>query len=285
MRPSGGVAHFAAHDGNGNVIGLVDGGTGQESARYEYDPFGNTIRLSGTGTIAKDNPFRFSTKRTERESGLVLYEYRPYSTAFGRWPNRDPIEENGGANLYGFVRNAPSISIDRWGLCEANAVRNVKCTPHVSDWLSNPTLDGGKDELMQAVGDVDKLSIMMSFAATVGAAGKGAVKFVEQSIENHAGNNSTPDAQKVAAALLQSLTEGRGNGGGWSLYTKIEYEECVPFCVLFSRWRKGSGTDWKEYVAAGVDGKGLFETKIDAYKFAKKACDLHLEEFRISRKQ
>src|SRR5688572_18262174 len=40
-------SHFAAYDGNGNVMALVDGSTGVSSARYEYDPFGQTIRASG----------------------------------------------------------------------------------------------------------------------------------------------------------------------------------------------------------------------------------------------
>ena len=86
MRPLDGAAHFAVMDGNGNVAGLVDGSSGTFSARYEYDPFGNIIRMTGTGTIAKDNPFRFSTKRTDETTDLVLYEYRPYSPTLGRWP-------------------------------------------------------------------------------------------------------------------------------------------------------------------------------------------------------
>src|SRR4030095_12001828 len=53
------------------------------------DPFGNTIALTGTGTIARDNPFRFSTKRTEENTELVLYEYRAYSPSLGRWSSRD----------------------------------------------------------------------------------------------------------------------------------------------------------------------------------------------------
>jgi RHS repeat-associated protein len=51
--------------------------------------------MTGTGTIARDNPFRFSTKRTEDNTDLVLYEYRPYSPSLGRWPSRDPIREGG----------------------------------------------------------------------------------------------------------------------------------------------------------------------------------------------
>jgi len=35
------------------------------------------------------------------------------------WPSRDPIGERGGLNVYGFVRNAPTLSYDRLGLeCE-----------------------------------------------------------------------------------------------------------------------------------------------------------------------
>ena len=33
------------------------------------------------------------------------YTYRYYDPATGRWPSRDPIEEDGGDNLYGFVGN------------------------------------------------------------------------------------------------------------------------------------------------------------------------------------
>ena len=33
------------------------------------------------------------------------YGYRYYDPATGRWPSRDPIEDEGGVNLYGFVAN------------------------------------------------------------------------------------------------------------------------------------------------------------------------------------
>jgi YD repeat-containing protein len=48
MKPSGGAAHFAAYDGNGNVVALVDGSAGTASANYEYGVFGETIRATGT---------------------------------------------------------------------------------------------------------------------------------------------------------------------------------------------------------------------------------------------
>jgi len=56
--------------------------------------------------MAKPNPFRFSTKYQDDETDLLYYGHRYYNASTGRWPNRDPIEEQGGLNVYGFVRNA-----------------------------------------------------------------------------------------------------------------------------------------------------------------------------------
>ena len=39
--------HFFCYDGNGNVTALVNATDGTESARYEYDPFGQTLRATG----------------------------------------------------------------------------------------------------------------------------------------------------------------------------------------------------------------------------------------------
>ncbi len=108
--------HFPAYDGNGNVMALVSDVSGGPvlTARYEYDPFGNELRRSGTH--AENNPWRFSTKWTDRESGLSYYGYRFYDPVRGRWLNRDPIGEEGGLNLYGFVTNDPFNQWDYLGM-------------------------------------------------------------------------------------------------------------------------------------------------------------------------
>jgi hypothetical protein len=41
-----------------------------------------------------------------------------YDSNLGRWTNRDPIEEEGGINLYTFVENHPVSGIDPFGLAE-----------------------------------------------------------------------------------------------------------------------------------------------------------------------
>jgi hypothetical protein len=42
-----------------------------------------------------------------------FYGYRYYDPVTGRWPSRDPIEEEGGINLYGFVGND---GVNKWDL-------------------------------------------------------------------------------------------------------------------------------------------------------------------------
>jgi RHS repeat-associated protein len=62
--------------------------------------------------MSKKNPLRFSTKFTDNESGLLYYGHRYYNPSTGRWPNRDPLGERGGKNLYNFVSNNPQGIID-----------------------------------------------------------------------------------------------------------------------------------------------------------------------------
>lgn len=55
--------------------------------------------------------------KTKAFEGVVMYYgYRFYDPETGRWPSRDPIQEGGGVNLYGFVFNMPLSWIDRLGL-------------------------------------------------------------------------------------------------------------------------------------------------------------------------
>jgi RHS repeat-associated protein len=114
VKPAGVPAHFPAYDLNGNIIGLVDGSDGSTSAIYEYAPFGEVLRA--TGPISRENPFRFSTKYQDDETGLNYYGYRYYSASLGRWLNEDPLAEAGGMNLFGFVANDSVNRIDPLGL-------------------------------------------------------------------------------------------------------------------------------------------------------------------------
>ena len=106
------------YDSNGNVGQLVDLGAASAGtsvvAHYEYDPYGKVA--SQSGAYANTNPFRFSTKYFDAESGLSDFGRRYYHAGLGRWLNRDPIGEPGGLNLYAYVENEPLNHWDSVGL-------------------------------------------------------------------------------------------------------------------------------------------------------------------------
>ncbi len=110
MRQSGQDYHYL-YDGKGNVSAVIDS-TQTVVASYRYDSFGRLTTQSGT----LDQPYRFSTKQYLADVGLNYYGYRFYSSAMGRWLNRDPLGEVGGINLYAFVQNDPVNLIDQFGL-------------------------------------------------------------------------------------------------------------------------------------------------------------------------
>lgn len=114
--------YFYAYDGNGNVSTLVSATGGSVSAQYEYGPFGEVIR--STGPMAEVNPFRFSTKYQDDETGLCYYGYRYDDPSTGRWINRDPSEEDGGIGIYAFVANDPADWVDSSGTARRPSTGN-----------------------------------------------------------------------------------------------------------------------------------------------------------------
>ena len=118
-----GTWYFPLYDNNGNVTDYVSE-TGEVVASYAYDAFGRT--LSATGSMASVFPFRFSTKYYDAETGLYYYGYRYYSRELGRWITRDPIEEDGGDNLYAFCGNNSLVKCDFMGCSDRGTVEELK---------------------------------------------------------------------------------------------------------------------------------------------------------------
>ena len=97
------------HDVTKNVW-EVFGPSGYVRTSYDYAPFG---AVSATGDVTQ--PFQWSSEFYDSELGLVYYNYRHYSPTDGRWLSRDPIEEEGGRNLYAISENKPIYKWDVLG--------------------------------------------------------------------------------------------------------------------------------------------------------------------------
>jgi RHS repeat-associated protein len=74
--------------------------------------------VKGTPSSAKPkNIHTFLKAKTIDDTDLSrYYGYRWYDPVTGRWPSRDPIEEQGGINLYGFLENDGLDAIEYLGL-------------------------------------------------------------------------------------------------------------------------------------------------------------------------
>ncbi len=100
-------------DGLGNITAVFNAATGQMVARYDYGPFGETLRVSGEADAC---PFRWQTRWYDGESGHYYFLHRYYDPRLGRWLSRDPIGEAGGFNLYAYCGNDPVNRHDPLGL-------------------------------------------------------------------------------------------------------------------------------------------------------------------------
>jgi RHS repeat-associated protein len=58
----------------------------------------------------------------DQRGHVAFYGYRWYDPVTGRWPSRDPIEEEGGVNLYGFVGNDGMNWVDALGQAKIKIV-------------------------------------------------------------------------------------------------------------------------------------------------------------------
>jgi RHS repeat-associated protein len=121
-------------------------GDGKVAVAYEYGPFGETVRAAvdpGLSAALRQElatqPFRFSTKFTDGETGLVYYGLRYYDPGLGRFLNRDPLGEAGGENLYAFVGNGPVNRLDVLGAWWKDSEGNWHPTNH----RRSDTTEGG----------------------------------------------------------------------------------------------------------------------------------------------
>jgi len=113
MTENSGTSSYYHADGNGNVTMLINAYQ-IPVAKAEYGPYGNFLSLSGPKTGV--NFYWFSSKPIHWQSGKYDYLLRWYIPDLDRWPNRDPIQEQGGINLYAYVNNSPISLYDPFGL-------------------------------------------------------------------------------------------------------------------------------------------------------------------------
>jgi RHS repeat-associated protein len=142
MRRGGYISYYHA-DGLGSVTSLTNTNA-QPVATYVYDSFGNT-----TATEGIFNPFRYTGREQDPETGLYYYRARYYDPSIGRFVSEDPIRFFAGMNFYEYGFNDPVDSTDPSGLdtlqCERplNMPHSKDLPPHVLLYSTNEQAGAG----------------------------------------------------------------------------------------------------------------------------------------------
>ena len=95
-------------DGLGTITSLSSG-AGALAQTYTFDSFGKQTASSGSLT----NPFQYTARESDPETGLYYYRARYYDPTSGRFTREDPTREVlRGLNFYEYVRNNSPNFVD-----------------------------------------------------------------------------------------------------------------------------------------------------------------------------
>ena len=109
-----GTTSYYERDGLGSITSLSNS-SGALANTYTYDAFGKLTASTGTLT----NPFQYTGREFDQETGLNYNRARYYDPSAGRFLSDDPIGFNGGNDFYAYVANNPVIFTDPSGLQHA----------------------------------------------------------------------------------------------------------------------------------------------------------------------
>jgi RHS repeat-associated protein len=120
------------HDHRGSLTCLIDPNTQELEEGYRYSAHGEELIYNQEGEVIGDtalnNPWRFSSKRSNTSTGLLNFGYRFYDPKLGRWMTKDPLANYDGLNPYSFLRDDPMNAVDHYGLFSWNSLWDMLFT-------------------------------------------------------------------------------------------------------------------------------------------------------------
>lgn len=115
---------FYHKDSLGTVTNLTDS-AGTVAQSYQYDTFGNTTGMTGS----TNQPFTFTGREFDPETGLYYYRARYYDPFGGRFISEDPIGfDRHSINLYSDINSVGKPQVNLYQYAENNSVNFIDPT-------------------------------------------------------------------------------------------------------------------------------------------------------------
>jgi RHS repeat-associated protein len=114
----GSATSFYEADGLGSITSLSNS-SASITDTYTFDSFGKLTASTGT-TV---NPFRYTARESDAETGLYFYRARYYDPSAGRFLSEDPVQSAG--SPYPYVDNDPADYVDPTGLSRVKVCLNT----------------------------------------------------------------------------------------------------------------------------------------------------------------
>lgn len=281
--------YYYHRDGLGSVVALSNT-NGDIVEAYSYDAFGKPtiytdagadgLWRTGDDTTAAEsavgNPYMFTGRRYDPETGHYYYRARMYNTELGRFMQPDPVGYYDSANLYQYCLNNPVNRIDPLGLCSDGGGG----IPFVPPWLepilggalggmASGALAGAIAGLLTAgpAGIVPGMMAGASYGALSGALSAAAGNI----LSNAMGNGNLSFGQGFMSGLIAGVPAGAVSGvvaAGGSALTAAAVGGGTGAAAGATSGGIASGGDYRAIAMGAVIGStgalgGYFSTSID----------------------
>ena len=255
MMEYGGNSYYYHHDAQTSITEITDAAGGLVE-RYEYDIYGSPDIFDSTDTLLTgstiNNPYLYTARRYDPESGNYYFRARMYSPETGRFLQMDPLGYVDGLNLYAsyFVINGtdPSgnLSMDKVELISFSAYAGFGGGASVSvkldfkDCCKNDKLvkDGDRTISLQIAGE---LGIGLGGKVTIGGVGvnlllKGPRIIAKSSLSiSNSGCGGRLDTLSRCEKVGVNLgTQSKGGAYGISLNLTANVEGTMKVCGRLS---------------------------------------------------